>query len=447
MTDTDRELLAFVIGHRIRSLRQALHLSQGDLAQGIASQSLISLCESGRQLPMPDMLRLIGQRLNDSTLQEYAAALEADDLSFTSTITTNQELLLDALRSLRGRWQEVHEQVAMQLCQYYYTKQQFDIVRNVCRMVFDHSSGVRTYAEACFYYGSSYLFEYDYEQAERWLTLAEQHLCDQDSPLGAKLLYNLGYTYTQRDNQVMALWYARRAVDEFHRKQDLPSYAKALGLLGVIEVRARRYAEGFKSLHLAYDVMTRWDGLQADKARIECSLAAAYLDRLQLEEADTWAQRALATGRESGDDLTVCLTYRNLAILRAKQGQLEESLSYLKQAMETAKHTGIQLSLAETQLLAAGLLPDPAERLAAAREAFQVALETGDHVLTALAAESVANLLAQQSAGSHDTDVDPEIRCEIDRYLKLALTHYRAYVREMSTDYPEMEYLPLRYDV
>ncbi|WP_067934754.1 helix-turn-helix domain-containing protein [Alicyclobacillus kakegawensis] len=434
MTDTHRELLAFVIGHRIRSLRQRRRLSQADLAHGISSQSLISLCESGRQLPLPDMLQLIAERLEDKTLAEYASALATGDLSFSRTITGNRELLLEALTSLRGHWQNVHEQVATELCQHYYTTKDFDIVHQIGRMILDHAQDPRTQAAACFYSGSSFLFTHDYEEAERWLVMAEQHLADADSPLRPKLLYNLGYTYTQLDNPVMALWYAHQAAECFQAQQDLPSYAKAVGLLGVIQVRAKRPEDGVKSLRLAYDVLIRWESERADRARIACSLAAACLEQGQLEEAKTWAEEALAGAEAADDDLCACLTLRNLALWCHRQGDFAQGLRFLHRALAIARAHRLHKTTAELLLLRAETECDGAKKLADARQAFEAALNAHDHVLIALSAEAVANLL-EGTGGSPATDA----AYEVQQYRKLALAHYRAYVRAVSYDYPGID--------
>ncbi|MCL6632850.1 MAG: tetratricopeptide repeat protein [Alicyclobacillus herbarius] len=431
MTDTDRELLAFVIGHRIRSLRQRRRLSQADLAHGIASQSLISLCESGRQLPLPDMLQMIAQRLQDDTLAAYAAALEANDLSFTSTITTNHQLLLEALASLRGHWQDVHERIAMELCQHYYTTKDFATVQQICRMIFDHTHDTPAYAKACFYYGSSCLYQHDEEQAEHWLVLAEEHLTEHDNPIYARLLYNLGYTYTERNNPVMALWYALRAAEAFQALQDLPSYAKALALLGVIQVRAKRPDDGQKSLLLAYDILQRWKGLSADKGRIACSLAATCLERGQVVEAKTWSERALAMGQSAKDPLCVCIALRNLALAHEYTGDIEQSEATLNRALATAEAHNLPKTTAELLLLRAERGTDGEQRLADAKRALDAALPTQDHVLIGIAAEMVADLL-EASAGPTVQD----IACEVNRHRKLALSHYRAYIRRVAYEYP-----------
>jgi transcriptional regulator with XRE-family HTH domain len=57
------------LGQRVQQLRRERRLSQGDLAQGLASASHVSLIESGKRIPSQDLLAALAQRLG--TTEQY----------------------------------------------------------------------------------------------------------------------------------------------------------------------------------------------------------------------------------------------------------------------------------------------------------------------------------------------------------------------------------------
>jgi len=361
MTEQDRELLALVIGHRVKNLRQEQFISQEQLAKGICSQPLLSFIENGTQLPAPDVLTLIATKLNDSTLHDYANSLESvgestgyEELMWT--ILRDQETLLHIIQNRKGKWSETLEQVALDLFAENYSKSNIDYVMELARVIINNKNGSKhLYARACFYHGSSLLLKNQYEKAIPWLTDAfnsEVGEYSKDLIFEGRITYNLGYALTEGGLQELALHYASKATEIFNRVQDYPKYGKSLGLLGVVQHRIGLHEDAYRSLHLANDILVKWAGELLDIARVECSLSDVCIVKGQYEESKLWSRKAIESGAGANDPAASYFGYRNLLLIIFMQHVEEDHRTILANALTMADNFGNPDYLGEINLLA-----------------------------------------------------------------------------------------------
>jgi tetratricopeptide (TPR) repeat protein len=431
MTDAERKLLSLVIGHRVREARVRQHMAQTDLAHGIGSQSMISLIESGRQLPPDDVLDLIAVRLQDDMLRQYASSLSSGELSVERLSDSNPELLLEILRSHRGKWHDIHKRISLQLCQYFYNNRIFGIVQEICLLIFEHVQTKSILAQSYFYYGSVYLFASEYEEAQSWLLKSESLQSELDVGERGRLYYNLGYLYTTLDFQGMALWYAKHAADQFYELHDFPRHAKSLGLLGVIQGRIGRIDDAIESLELALQIGSKWGIDEIDLIRVQTSLAAMYEASGKCDAAKDLATKTLSSATAAHDDLSICHACQVLFLIYMTEEDFTNAKNSLNKAITTAERTNDSPLLAHIYLLATSYLPTPEERFRAAERAYEVTLSTHFYIEHALAAEGLAHL--HEGAGRREI---------ASAYRKTALNSYREYVKRNSMFRSIISHLP-----
>lgn len=420
MTDAEREFVALIIGHRVRQVRRGRRMSQETLAQGVGSQSMISLIEGGHQLPLPDVIWTIARRLDDPILLDYAKGLEENTLNQFSASSHNADDLLSILVNHRGRWHPPHERIASQLCRHYYATLSIERVQELCRLVIHHVSHNPLLAEAYFYLGSSYLQINQFQEAEYWLKLSEKlfdHLTDE---MRGRLSYNLGYAYTYLDIQVLALWYTSRAVDIFNRCHDFFNQGKAMGLLGTIQTHLGRLEEAKHTLSISLDILRRWDTTPLNEARILTTLAEVCWLLGETDESSRYASTAQEIVPED-DFLCRADIYRLKSYLALKIGQTAQAWEFYEIGLSAARTAGDPHSLGQMYLLCVQLSSDSGERLESAKEAFLVTENTNHHILHAVAAETAIQLMNSESQKE-----------KVTYYMQSALDSYRTYVHKNS---------------
>lgn len=421
ITEAERDFLAFIIGYELRHSRTNAGLSQGDLALGVASQSTVSLVESGRQLPMPDVLLAFAEKLDCPSVRHYATVLESKTLSVHDILSDNKDILLEALLAHRGKWQEIHEKIALQLCQYYYYAKDYQKSQEICQLIINHRKTGPAFSQACFYLGSCKLQGNDMEVADEWLRSSELASDGLDSSLKGKLYYNLGYVNTQLDIQVLAMWYAHQAEHEFSKTNDFERRGKSLALLGVIQNRLGKHLEAKSSLEIAHEIMTKWGNSRLDQGRIEVSLADTNVCLNNLEEARHWCARALESATESADLLCMAGVNRELSLIFLKEGDSEKSRKTLAESVRYAEIVNDTWSMAKSYLLAVSIYVTYHEKLSAAQRVYDITLNTNNHVLHALSAEALASLYTEV----HQTELAED-------YRSRALKAYRKYIYKNS---------------
>jgi tetratricopeptide (TPR) repeat protein len=430
MTEQERKLVSLVIGYQIRNSRRAHSLSQAELAHGIGSQSMISLLESGRQFPLPDVLFLIAQRLNDPVLLTYAELLSSPNWSLSDFAAANREVLLEVLRSHRGKWHEIHAQIALELCDHFYYNRIFELVCEICQLILNHSNNPSHRAKAFFYLGSTDLFLHRYEEAESWLRQSDKLSEALDEPMRARLHYNLGYMYSVMDYYGLGMWYAKLAEDAFHRTRDYPRHAKALGLLGVIQSRLGRLDDARATLQQAAELCEKFEVHEVDRARIYTGMADVCESLKDLDGAESWCHKAIVSSAAVSDYVSLSAAYRVLCLIHLARQESEKAVSAIQSSIEAAENSQDGWSLSHACLLATGLLPTERERLEAAKRAFDVAKTSNYAMIRALAAECLASLLEAD---------DPEAA---HAYRKEALKSYRDHLQKSSIPAFIFQHLP-----
>lgn len=431
MNEVERGLFSLVMGYRIRELRKKQNMSQSTLAEGIGSQSMISLLESGRQFPMPDVLTLIAQRLDDETLLHYAKLVSSGEVSWTDFVCSNRELVIEILASQRGRWHDTQLRISLQLCENCYDNKLFRIVREICLLILEHSTSQQGHAQAYFYYGSSYLFTHEYEDAEHWLLKAEQEKNMLDESMRGRLYYNLGYAYSEQDVYGTALWYAKMASDNFRRLNDYLRHAKSQGLLGVVQARMGRLEDASQTLELAYNIMDKWGMSGSDRARVAVSLADVNESLGNLHSAEQWCRRAIELNVDSLDPDSLCAVYQILSLVYLAREEMSKATSAVRRAMDIAKDTSNPRSVSHVYLLAAGILPVRRERIEAASCAYETARESKHLIEQALAADCLAALYSRERPST------------AQEYQRIAVKSYREHLAQNTMFRSAFRYLPI----
>lgn len=433
MNEQERELVSLVIGYQIRNSRQSHSLSQSDLAQGIGSQSMISLLESGRQFPLPDVLSLIAERLEDATLRSYTSFLSSGNWSLVDFTSMNREILVEVLRSHRGKWHDIHLKIAIQLCDHFYDSNIFRIVCEICQLILSHTDDSPSLARAYFYLGSTDLYLNRYEKAECWLREADKLSEVLDEQLRARLYYNLGYVYSILDHPGLGMWYAKLAVDAFHLTHDFQRYAKTLGLLGVIQSRLGRLEDARETLHFACELCEKWDIHEADRARIHITMADVCESLKEFDYAEVWSERAIECSSQSADLISLSAAYRILCLVSLSRRNTDQAITYIHSSIEAAEQSQDGWSLSHAYLLATGVFPTHEERIQAAILAFNAAQNSNYKAVQALASECLANLLAEQNPKA------------ANEYSSMATHLYRAHLEKSSMLSSGLKYLPINW--
>lgn len=417
MTQETKELFSFIIGQRIKVLRKEKKISQTDLGKALGSQSLISLIESGKQIPVLDVLENLADRLNDPLLHSYVKEFKTETSTFEDILQKYKDSILSSLLSYSGKWDKLHGDISIGLCEDYYKEHLFDNVHNLCKKVMNHISDEEILGKSMFYYGSVFLFEYSYNEAKKWLALAEKHIDSLNDSFKSRLLYNLGYVHEQQKNHSLALWYAKSASEKSLQCKNYVLYTKSLGLLGITEHRLGNFLESYKSLKDAYGLVSQ-TGNSLDKARIECSISDVLLSLEKYTESEEWSIKAAATGREVNDSLAICMALENICIIKYKYGQFDEARHILEDATQIAIEIGDEISLAQLYLLGSKIPSDPEVQLKYAQKSFDIVNQSDNILIKIMASEQISKLHFDESKRIY--------------FQNVALNFYRKHVYQTS---------------
>lgn len=430
--EAERGLVSLLVGYHMRQCRMQRNLSQSEVAQGIGSQSMISLLESGRQFPPADVLTLVAERLQDETLLCYANRLSAGHWSVMDFTSTNHVLLVEVLRSHRGRWHAVHLRVALELCEHFYYQRLFEIVSELCQLILERSTDAVSQEKACYYRGSACLFNHEYEQAEMWLRRADNGSDLLDDATRGRLYYNLGYTYCELDVYGVAVWYAKLAVDTFHRINDYQRYGRSLGLLGAIQARQGRFEEAHSLLKQAMELLQHWGISDVDRARLAVSLADVSLSLSDFTGAEAWCISAIQAGTEASDFKSVSAAYQMFCLVYKGRGEVSLAVDAVRAAVSAAERAQDHPTLFHAYLLASGVLTDRGECQQAAEYAYLSAQQSNNLGQQALAVDCLAHL---------SDPTQPELAAA---YRDQALRLYREYGSKQVVSPSSIAYLPFR---
>ena len=417
MNQETKELFSFIIGQRIKVLRKEMKISQTDLGKALGSQSLISLIESGKQIPVRDVLENLADRLNDPLLHSYVKEFKTETSTFEDILQNHKDSIISALLSYNGKWDKLHGDISIGLCEDYYKEHSFDNVRNLCKKIMNHISDDAILGKSMFYYGSVFLFEFSYNEAKKWLVLAEKHLDSLNDSFKSRLLYNLGYVHEQQHNHSLALWYAKLAAEKSLQCKNYVLYTKSLGLLGITEHRLGNFSESYKSLQDAYRLMSQ-TGESLDKARIECSISEVLLSLEKYTESEEWSLKAAETGSAVNDSLAVCMALENISIIKCKQGHYIDARQVLENAIQIAKEIADKVSLAQLYLLGSRIPSTQESQLEFAQNSFDIVNQSDNILLKIMAAEQISKLHS-----------DENVR---NLFQQESLVLYRKYIKQTS---------------
>jgi transcriptional regulator with XRE-family HTH domain len=425
MHEDERQLLAVLIGHRIRECRKQHKMSQEQLSLGIVGQPMLSLIENGRQLPLPEVLELLAKKLEDETLLKYASQTTVTLEFFPSDHGT----IATILRTHRATWHHAHFQMALRLCQFYYDMNNLDDLEEMSNFVINNSSiGTTEYTHASFFKGSVHLYRGDHNQAETWLRISEETHHNLSDLHRGRLYHSLGYIYLQMEVYGLATWYAKLAVDVFLQIHDFLRHGKALALLGTVHSRTGRLDDALTSLSLSLNILENWKGTEADVLRVKVTLADVYDSQGKVEDAEIWCQRALSAHVTVDDPVAKSSLYRILCNVHLSRNERERAGETLRLATEEANRCENGRSISLCNLMAAGIALRDEDRLKYCQLAFESSFNES---LTAygMAAECLATLHQKHGNGE-----------EANKYQQIAMVTYRKLL-ERSTSQTSLKFL------
>ena len=358
-----RKTLALIIGHRLRSKRMDLGLSQSQVAKAICSQAGISMFENGMDLPAPETLKLLAERLEDDLLKSYVESIRGD-LNDYSISEDDSLLLLDAFKGQKSRITSEQFSVALSLIDTLYSKTMLREVLYLTKRIVDqyyrtHADLDSVYYRSCFYYGSCLLFQFQFDQAIEWLKISYQGIAQCDSLLQARICYNLGYGYYCTNAFGKALWYTHKAEHLFKERNQYPNQGKALVLIGAVLGQLGMREESVESLHAGISLLEKWGANELDIVLSYSSLADQYLALKQAHTAVKYCERIM----QSPDILDTHPVIRSsveriLSITAYLSSDIHRALHHFSRAQDAAQQSGDQWTIARTALLGIMVLPD-----------------------------------------------------------------------------------------
>lgn len=415
------DLFAFVLGHRIRNLRINNGLSQQELGLGLGSQSLISLIESGRQLPATDVLTEIGRRLNSEEILEYAKQLNNQEMQSLCLYDGSNDLLYEALIDHQNKWKQIHYDAAISLSDLYYKKRNYKFVDKLTTQVMKHTDDEFIFAKACFYKGSTFLTKNKFTESESWLKKAEKYLDPKETHLKARLMYNLAYLFTQTDNHILALWYAYIAESEFKHLNDIKLTVRTKALIGVVQRRLGRLDEAKKILLDSYELLSRLNDDLETEARIGSSLADLHLMLGEYKECETWCLTSINKGNKVGDLESIYNCYHTLSIIKWKNNDTSGAIQLLEKAIHMAESFHDSKGLAQMYLSASRIYKTPDKKLEAVSRAYDAVRIVASFALKGAVIDRLVDLYSE--SGKHD---------KAKKFQLEALDAYRSYALKNS---------------
>jgi transcriptional regulator with XRE-family HTH domain len=394
LTTSEKVVIAFVIGQRIKTLRTDRGMSQQQLCDGIIGQPMLSLIENGRTFPQADTLELIAARLEDELLHRFAQLLSnAYKLTFAEFSELDSGVLYQTLTSYKGRWRQVHRDLSINLCKYYYNMGEFVYTEYVARKAIHYSADEdrRSYGIACFYLGSVLIRSHQLDEAEKWLNTANQEREYYDQALMGRLFHNLSYIYYLKNRLGLSNAYAQLAVEAFSDPATYDYLGWALSHLGVTQSQLGMLDNALESLLKARDIYEKRNFPAAERAKLQVSIADIYESMGNLSVARETLDEILAQAKtaEAG---TIGSAYRILTRIHLSKGRRGQAESAVEQALHWGEQDDDKAGNAYSWLLAAAVYTSSAKRIESAMKAFEIAKTSGNLLQQAMAADVLANL-------------------------------------------------------
>jgi transcriptional regulator with XRE-family HTH domain len=421
-----------LIGHRIRTARKLKGFSQQKLAEGIIDQSVLSRIENGVLDPYPDVLLKLNERLGDNVISQYIKLLESKSYDMASLIGVDANSVLDALKSTRSAWGDVHYRAAIQLCQEYVAKAMYSQLRETCALLLGQIYDGPYYVTGSYYMGLANLFEGKYNEAIELFFAVEEQIESLDSQLKPRLYYNTCYAHFGLESYVQALWYAKLAAHQFKAMDDFAGYSKSLALLGAVEGRIGKFKDAERHLLESYSLGEKWGMNSVDKQRIELTLADVYDSQGEVEAAKEWCQKVILHGTDTNDHTALAASYRILSRLFYGEKDHAKAREYFELSVEHAELSGDCKAAAWSYLHGTVIANDLESRIRYGLLAYKVTLYEKGSLVHAMAAEVLAKLFLEKGD-----------KKAAYRYLEMATFCYRTLVSRNTSLHSLLSFLPI----
>jgi len=153
-------------------------------------------------------------------------------------------------------------------------------------------------------------------------------------------LWGMGWAYRKQGNlgQARALLFEAKGCME--KAEELPDLMRVLHNLGQLFLEEGRTAEALRHFHHALRVMDRLG--KPDRAAILTEIARAHLHENQLEEAETFAERALQSAQDVHDPVEHAEAQLLLARVHLLRGRTKKAVSLLEDALPAFRAHGME---------------------------------------------------------------------------------------------------------
>lgn len=392
------------LGRRIRELRQSAGLTQSELGGSEFTKSFISLVERDRAMPSVDSLRILAHRLGTSIdgllgdqghlpesavqsllalsrdairqrdlqdagrllemvryiadrhglveasrevqLQGAALAFEQGDYDAAwSTIET----VRTASESAKDPWREGRALTLMGRVKL--RRREFPTAVHLLRDALDKLRKARAgrdpvRTEALIALGTC-LVNMGHVEAglRRFQEASDSTAARRNVSLRGRALWGMGWGHRKLGNSAEARALLLEAKACMEKAEDLADLMRVLHNLGQLLLEEGRTAEALNHFHHALRVMESLG--KPDRAAILTEIARTHLHDHRLEEAETFAERALQSARDVRDPVECAEAQLLLARIHLLGGRMKKALPLLEEALPAFRRHGMEGKAAE----------------------------------------------------------------------------------------------------
>lgn len=392
------------LGRRIRQVRQSRGLTQSQLGGSELSKSFISLLEKDRTQPSVHTLVLIAQRLGTSVDSLLAQNGNIPEMVGGGLLAMSREAIrnrdfadaekfLETVRFLTGRYglDEAAREADLQKAQIHLEQRAFADAWQKSQIVLESSQQARDHwrvGRALLLMGRVKVRRRDFPEAvpllERALTALRQARAGRDPArvetliaLGATLGYMGDYAaairryqeaatsdVAQRDGKLRghALWgiglaqrkmgnhdaareFLLKAKDAFEQAEELRDLTRVVHNLGQLLHEQGRPKEALRHFHQALRVAERLQR-PVDRAATLTEIGRAYVSLGNLDDAEHFAEQALAEATRVNDPVEIAEAKIVLALVSVGRRDVPRAVDLLKEAVTTFQQRKMHAKMA-----------------------------------------------------------------------------------------------------
>ena len=312
------------LGERIRELRQKKGLTQSQLANGLATPSMLSQIESGRARPSYKLLAQIADRL-EVPLEQLITDVDLN-LKFTSTQKMARAMVVS--KDYAAAIPLLHE-------------------------LLDAPYGTVSRTEVLFNLAEAYLHTGDLEQAEKWFAeLKYLAVLRQDHHALTRVMLQIGQISMERKQYQLAIYQWQQALSELEKMQEVDLIMKEsiLFRLGQAHSKLGKIGEAVEYYQKALHVCEGADNLYK-LGRLYMELAQSHKRIGNLQQSVTYAERA-AHVYETLDRVAMkTMLDMECAIVYGQTGREQEAIQLLQTVIvkfqEMGKQTDVGVAFVE----------------------------------------------------------------------------------------------------